>query len=47
MPFCVGYSSEASILGFVRDVRLRAEGEVDWVTLDNSLDIEAVIQCVV
>ena len=41
--FGVRDSSEASVLGVVGDVGLGAEGEVDWVAVDNSLDVEAFI----
>ena len=41
--FGVRDSSEASVLGFVGDVGLGVEGEVDWVAVDNSLDVQAVI----
>ncbi len=41
--FGVGDSSEASVLGVVGDVGLRAEVEVDWVAVYNSLDVEAIV----
>ena len=44
MPlFCVGDSSEAIVLGVVGDVGFGADGDVDWVAVDNSLDVEAGI----
>ena len=39
--FGVWDSAEASVFGVVRDVGLRVEGEVDWVAVDNFLDVEA------
>ena len=45
--FGVRDSSEASVLWVVGDVGLGAEGEVDWVAVDNSPDLEAFIHCVV
>ena len=45
--FGVRDSSEASAPWVVGDVGLGAEGEVDWVAVDNSLDLEAFVQCVV
>ena len=41
--FGVRDSSEASTPWIVGDVGLGAEGEVDWVAVDNSLDFEAFV----
>ena len=41
------YRPEARLFGVVRDVGFCTEGEVDWVIVDASLDIEAVVECVV
>ncbi len=45
--FGVGIRPEASIFEVVGDVGFCTEGEVDWVTMDDSLDIESMIWCVV
>jgi len=45
--FGVRDSSEAGIPWVVGDVGLGAEGEVDWVAVDTSPDLEAFIKCVV
>ena len=45
--FGVRGSSEASVLWVVGDVGLGVEGEVDWVAVDNSPDLEAFIECVI
>ena len=39
--------TEASVFGVVKDVGLSTEGEVDWVATKNSIDVDAVIECVV
>ena len=41
--FGVGDSTEASVFGVVGDVGLRAEGEADWVAVETSLHVEAII----
>ena len=41
--FGVGNSAETIVFGVVGDLGPRAEGEVDWVAVDNSLDVEAAM----
>jgi len=43
----VGYRPEVSVRGVVRDISFCTEREVDWFTLDDSLDIKAADKYVV